>query len=113
MKQDYEVLYFQNFIEESVKSLGKPAIYLRSYGWNNSTDIQKINDSMDVYRSMLPVDMFNALHNSEFVFLLLEDMEEAIQFCEDTFPKSQASCEKEFYIHCSIINEQGQTIYSN
>jgi len=113
MVQDYETLYLANFIEKSVELIGKPVIYLRSYGWNNSTDVEKINQSMDVYKSMLPVDMFDALHQSEFVFLVLEDIEEAIQFCEDTFPKDQASCEKEFYIHFSIMNELGQTVYSN
>lgn len=113
MVQDYETLNFANFIEKSVELIGKPVIFLRSYGWNNSTDVEKINNSMDVYRSMLPIDMFNALFQSEFVFLIIENIEEAIQFCEDTFPQSQAECEKEFYIHCSIINETGQTIYSN
>lgn len=113
MKQDYETLYLANFIEKSVALIGKPTVFMRSYGWNNSTNIDKINESMDVYRSMLPEDMFNALHESEFVFLVLEDLEEAIQFFEDTFPKDQASCEKEYYIHFSIMNELGQTIYSN
>lgn len=113
MVQDYNTLYFANFIEKSAELIGKPVIYLRSYGWNNSTNVEKINQSMEVYKAMLPLDIFTALHNSEFVFLIIEDIQEAIQYCEDTFPKSQAECEKEFYIHCSIINEIGQTIYSN
>lgn len=113
MKQEYDTLHLANFIEKSVQLIGKPVVYMRSYGWNNSTDVDKINQSMDVYKQMLPVDMFNALHDSEFVFLILEDIEEAIQFFGDTFPKSQSECEKEYYIHFSIINEIGQTIYSN
>lgn len=113
MKQNYETLYFSNFIERCVESLGKPIIYLRSYGWNNSTNIEKINESMQAYKNILPSDMYDALFESEFVFLVLENIAEAIDFCEDIFPESQASCEKEFYIHFSIINELGQNIFSN
>lgn len=113
MTQDYTVLHFANQIEKFANLLGKPVVYLRSYGWNNSTDVEKINQSMDVYKSMLPIDIYNALHDSEFVFLEIDNLEEAIQYCEDTFPKDQSKCEKEFYIHCSIINELGQTVYSN
>lgn len=68
---------------------------------------------MQAYKNILPSDMYDALHESEFVFLVLENILEAIDFCEDIFPESQASCEKEFYIHFSIINELGQNIFSN
>lgn len=113
MIQDYETLYLDNFIERTAQSLGKPIAYLRSYGWNNSTDIEKINESMEVYKELLPIDIYNALHDSEFVFLILEDINEAVEFFEENFPESQSDCDKEFYVHYTVVNELGQTIVSN
>lgn len=113
MNKDYQIFPLENFIEQASKAFGKPVVFLRSYGWNHSTNIDKINESMDVYKELLPLDMFLALKQSEFVFLVIEDISDAMEFFDDTFPKSQAECEPEFYIFYSVVNELGQTVLSN
>lgn len=113
MYTNYEILFFEHFIGETAKQLGKPVIYLRSYGWNQSKDVDKINASMELYKDILPIDIFTSLQQSEFVFLFPEDLEQALIFCEDSFPDDQADCELEQYIHYSLYNDQGQLIASN
>lgn len=110
---EYECTYFQDMIEEYAKSQQKCVVYLRSYGWNNSTDVDKINESMEVYKQILPLDIFTALTQSEFVFVTLDDIQQAMDFFDDVLPEDQASCEKEFYIHFSIYNTLGQVVASN
>lgn len=114
MNTDYDVFYFDNFIERYAATTGKGVIYLRSYGWNNSSDVDAINASMDLYRDLLPLDMFTALQQSEFVFVEVDDLDDTIEFLETTFPESQENCAvPENYIHFSLYNSLGQSVLSN
>lgn len=114
MNTNYEGFYFDNFIERYAVAKGKAVIYLRSWGWNNSSNVDAINASMDVYREILPIDLFTLLSNSEFVFVEVDDIDEAYDFVSDNFPVSQESCTTpENYIHFTLYNELGQTIASN
>jgi hypothetical protein len=110
---DYQAKYFEEFIGDYAKIKQKAVVYLRSYGWNNSTDIDKINQSMEIYKSILPLDLFTALHQSEMIFVEIDDIKEAMNFFDDVLPEDQASCELEQYIHYSIYNSQGQIIANN
>lgn len=114
MNTQYDVFYFDNFIERYAAAVGKAVIYFRSYGWNNSSDVDAINASMDFYRDRLPLDLFTALHNSEFVFIEVDDIAEAEEFLTSNFPESQASVSTpEKYIHFTLYNSLGQSILSN
>lgn len=113
MQTEYEIFQFDNFIEKAALALKKPVVFIRSYGWNHSQNIEKINESMDIYRDLLPLDMFESMRMSEFIFLTLDNIEEAMLFFDETFPKSQADCDPELYVFYSIINELGQTILTN
>lgn len=114
MNSDYEVFYFDTFIERYAIAKGKCVIYLRSHGWNNSSDVDAINTSYQLYKDILPADMFTSLQNSEFVFVEVDDIEDTIEFLETSFPGSQESCViPENYIHFTLYNELGQTILSN
>lgn len=113
MNSEYTVYFFQNFIEKYAQVTGKAVAYIRTYGWNNGKDIDKINQSMEVYSQILPLDMITVMRNSEFIFVEIENLEEAMQFFEDNFPQDQASCETEFYVHFSLYNSLGQLILSN
>lgn len=113
INSDYTCKYFEELIEEYANYTGKCVVYLRSYGWNNSDNIEKINESMEVYKNLLPLDMFTALHQSEFVFVTIEDIQEAINFFDEILPEDQSKCEKEFYIHYTIYNSLGQVIANN
>lgn len=111
---NYNVFYFDNFIEKYAATIGKPVIYLRSFGWNNSSNIDSINQSMSFYEQLLPTDVFNSLKNSEFVFMEMNNIQEAVTFVEDNFPTSQTDVGyPELYIHFSLYNELGQIILSN
>jgi hypothetical protein len=93
--------------------IGKPHIYIRTYGWNNSTNVDKINESKEVYKNILPKDMFITLDQCEFSMIEVNDVKEAMEFCEDNFPDSSTECEPEFYIHYTIFNAEGQILESN
>ena len=111
---NYDVFHFDNFIERYVASNNKSLIYLRSTGWNNSSDVDAINASYDLYRDLLPLDLFTALQNSEFVFVEVHDLAEAEEFLTSNFPQDQASCTRpEDYIHYTLFNATGQTIMAN
>ena len=111
---NYDVFYFDNFIERYVASNNKSLIYLRSTGWNNSSDVDAINASYDLYRDLLPLDLFTALQNSEFVFVEVHDLVETEEFLTSNFPENQASCARpEDYIHYTLFNAAGQTIMAN
>lgn len=114
MNTDYEVFYFDNFIGRYAAQLGKPVVYLRSYGWNHSTNVDAINASYDLYKEILPIDWWTALKNSEYVFVEVEDLNETIEFLDNYFPESQEGTQTpENYIHYSLYNAQGQIITSN
>lgn len=109
----YSIYELQTFIEKYAQAVNKPLIFFRSYGWNNSTDVDAINESMDIYRQLLPLDLFTSLHQSEFCIMEMDTIIEAEEFLLDKFPESQAQVKKEMYIHYSLYNDQGQVILSN
>jgi len=110
----YDIFFLDNFIERYAKAIGKSVIYLRSYGWNNSSNVDLINQSMEFYTAILPLDIFTSLHGSEFSFVEVDDVNEAAEFLETNFPKSQEACSVvEYYIHYSLYNDQGQLVLSN
>jgi len=94
--------------------LGKPVIYIRTYGWNNSSNVDKINESMEIYKNILPVDIFNTMKNTEFLFIEVDNIVEAEEFLSHNFPESQSNVGfPELYVHFSLCNELGQIILSN
>jgi hypothetical protein len=114
MNSEYQIFFFDNFIERYAKLSGKPIIYIRTYGWNNSQDVEKINESMSIWQDILPNDMFTVMKNSEFSFVEVSNLEEAVDFLETNFPTSQAEVAfPELYVHFSLCNELGQIILSN
>jgi hypothetical protein len=114
MNTEYQIFHFDNFIENYAKMLGKPVIYIRTYGWNNSSNVDKINESMEIYKNILPVDIFNTMKNTEFLFIEVDNIVEAEEFLSHNFPESQSNVGfPELYVHFSLCNELGQIILSN
>ena len=111
---NYNTFYLDNFIEKYAAQLGKPVLYLRSTGWNASSDVDAINASYAVYENILPNDIWTALKNSEHVFCEVDDDIADVQtWLGDNLPESQASCTTpENYIFYSLVNAQGQIIES-
>lgn len=111
----YDTFYFDNFIERYADERGKTILYLRSTGWNASSDVDAINASYEVYKDILPNDLWTALKNSEHVFCEVDDDIADVQtWLGDNLPESQASCTTpENYIFYSLVNSDGQTIASN
>ena len=114
MNTSYDVYYFDNFIENYALMKGKPVVMLRSYGWNNSTDVDAINASYETYKSILPLDMWTALKQSEYVSMEVDDMQMTIEFLESNLPDSQeTTTTPENYIFYSLCTAQGQIIANN
>ena len=112
---NYNTFYLDNFIEKYAAQLGKPVLYLRSTGWNASSDVDAINASYEVYKDILPNDLWTALKNSEFVFCEVDDdVADTMEWLSDNFPSSQASTTTpENYIFYSLVNAEGQQVASN
>lgn len=114
MNTDYEVFYFDNFIGRYAAAIGKPVVYFRATGWNTSTNVDAINASYDLYRDILPLDLWTALKNSEIVFMEVEDLDDVQNFLDNDLPESQAStATPENYIFYALYNAEGQLITSN
>lgn len=114
MNKNYETFYFENFIENYAATKGKAVLYLRSTGWNSSTDVDAINASYDLYKSILPLDIWTALKESEHVFLEVDDLEDTLNFVQAVLPDSQATTSNPVnYIFWSLVNSDGQTINNN
>lgn len=113
MNTEYQVYFFENFIEKYAQATGKCVAYIRTYGWNNTSDIDKINESISLYEDLLPTDFITVMKNSEFIFVEIEDISEAIDFFESYFPENQENCEPANYVHFSLYNHLGQIVLSN
>jgi hypothetical protein len=110
---EYNCVYFEDMVAKYVTMLGKPVIFIRTYGWNNYTDQEKIQQSKDLYKSTLPLDMYTTMEQCEFSVVEIDDIEEAIEFCEDNFPESSDKCEPEFYVQYQVFNVLGQVVANN
>lgn len=114
MNTSYELFYFDNFIESYARLANKPVVYYRSTGWNNSSNVDAINASYETYRTILPLDLWTALKQSEHVFMVVDSIEDTMTFVENNLPESQAGTSvPENYIFYSLCNAEGQTIASN
>tara|TARA_B100000035_G_scaffold234050_1_gene202321 strand:- start:997 stop:1344 length:348 start_codon:yes stop_codon:yes gene_type:complete len=112
---NYNTFYFDNFIERYAAQIGKPVLYLRSTGWNTSSNVDAINASYALYKDILPGDLWTALKNSEHVFCEIDDdVADTMEWCGDNLPASQASTTTpENYIFYSLVNAEGQQLASN
>jgi hypothetical protein len=109
----YNCIYFDDMVAKYVTMLNKPVIFIRSYGWNNSADEQKIQQSKEIYKNSLPLDVYTTMDQCEFSVIEIDDVEEAIEFCEDSFPESAEKCDPELYVYYKVFNAQGQVVASN
>lgn len=109
----YKIYDLTALCQQHARNLEKEIVYFRAYGWHNSTDVDKINESMDVYRTVLPTDIFSELHESEYAIMEVDNLIETMDFLGENLPESQANCTKEYYIHYTIFNSIGQIIASN
>jgi len=113
MNSFYQCFDLSTFISEYAKAVQKPVVFIRSWGWNHGNDVDKINTSMQVYKQFLPTDIYLWMHGSEFIFIELENLEEAMEFFAENFPESQSETSPEMYMHYSIYNSIGQIVDSN
>jgi hypothetical protein len=114
MNTEYEVSYFDNYLEKAAAALGKATVYFRATGWNSTADVDAINASWDMYKTILPLDLWTALKSSEHVFMEVENLTDTITFLDDNLPQSQATCTNPVnYIFYALYNDQGQQIATN
>ena len=111
---NYTIDYLQDFIGASAKMQEKTIIFLRSTGWNSSSDVDAINASRNLYKTRMELDVWTGLDQSEYVFIVCDNTEEALEYCEDLFPSSKEACSRpEDYIFYAVYNPQGQLLADN
>ena len=110
---EYQLYDLQTFIGRYAALAGKPLVFFRVYGWNNSTDVDAINASIALYDGMLPVDYMILFKDSEYVVLELEEMGDIMNFLQDNFPPQQEGTPTEQYIFYALYNAEGQVILDN
>lgn len=114
INQNYQIYDLETSIGRHVALRGVPMIYIRAYGWNNTDDVAKINESREIYKGILPLDLWTQMDQSEYNLIELESLDGVVDFLEDSFPESQATCtEPAQYIFYALYNELGQVIESN
>lgn len=92
----------------------KPIIFLRTVGWNDpSSDVEKVLEFKEIYKNLLPLDIYTCITETEFSIIEIDNIEEAISEIGDIFPENKDSCEQELYIYFAIFNDEGQLIISN
>ena len=112
---DYQVYDLETAIGKYAAKIQQPVLFLRTTGWSNSSDVDKINASRAIYANTVPADIYNQLINGEWHVTVLDEMSDIQQFLIDTFPESQAqvASNPEMYIFYALYNDQGQVIDSN
>lgn len=110
---EYQLYDLQTFIGRYAALAGKPLVYFRVYGWNNSTNVDAINSSIALYNDTLPVDYMVLFKDSEHVVLELEEMGDVMNFLQDSFPAQQEGTPTEQYIFYALYNTEGQVILDN
>jgi len=110
---EYQIYDLQTFIGRYAALVGKPLIFFHVYGWNNSTDIDAINASMNLYSEILPLDFTTLFRDSEYLIVEMESIDEAEAFLSDNFPSRQIDVPKEEYIFYALYNDKGQVILDN
>ena len=110
---NYQAFQFSEMISDYAKRIEKPFVFIRASGPHSTNDVEVANKTFDLYRSILPLEIYTILFYNEIFFLSFDDIEQALEFCEDYFPSSQTKCSPEEYVHYSIYNKEGQLIFSN
>ena len=112
---NYQVYDLETAVGKYAAKIQQPVLFLRTTGWNNSSDVDKINASKAIYADTIPTDMYNQLINGEWHVTVLDEMSDIVKFLDDTFPESQAQVvdDPEMYIYYALFNDQGQVIDSN
>ena len=112
---NYQVYDLETAIGKYAAKIQQPVLFLRTTGWNNSSDVDKINASKAIYADTVPTDMYNQLVNGEWHVTVLDELSDVEQFLDDTFPTSQAqvASNPEMYIYYALFNDHGQVIDSN
>ncbi len=112
---NYQVYDLETAVGNYAAKIQKPVLFLRTTGWSNSNDVDKINASKAIYADTIPTDMYTQLVNGEWHVTVLDELSDIQQFVTDTFPESQAqvASNPEMYIFYALYNDQGQVIDSN
>ena len=114
MNSSYDAFYLDNFIENYAALKGKAVVYLRSTGWNASSDVDAINASQELYKDILPLDLWTLLKNSEHIFAEVDDFIDMRNFLDSNLPDSQAgTTTPENYIFYALYNSDGQLVSTN
>jgi len=104
-----EVKRLIDLIEETVKT---PTVLVRSIG-PYQTDAETKQKVFNLYKNILPDEVYVAFIQDEFITVSFDTTEEAVEFCEDHFPLVNKECPSEQYVKVWVYNQNGEIVYSN
>lgn len=105
-----EVKRLVDLLEETIKT---PTVLIRGVGPHNEVDSEKSKAAFELYKNMLPDEVYVAFSQDEFITVSFNTSEEAIDFCEDNFPVNKDKCPSSQYVQVWAYNESGELLYSN
>ena len=112
---EFQMYDLESVLGKYAAKVQKPCVFIRTTGWNDSSDVDKINESKAVYQDTVPSDMYTQMINGEWHIMELDELADIETFLTDTFPTSQAQVAStpEMYVFYALYNDQGQIIASN
>ena len=55
LNSEYHATYLDDFIGAAAAAKGKAVVMIRSWGWNNTSDVAAINASREFYKPLIPL----------------------------------------------------------
>jgi len=111
---DYQLFGTEDYLgilEKYVQGLNRPVIIVEKVGINNSTNEEKINEAYDLYKNLLPIEVFAALKQEKIFSVLFHSNGLAEDFARDFFPLKKT--DDEIYVKVMVFNNSGQLMYDN
>lgn len=105
-----EVKRLVDLLEETIKT---PTVLIRGVGPHNEADPEKSKAAFEVYKNILPTEVYTAFSQDEFITVSFNAVEEALDFCDDNFPVNKDKCPPEQYVQVWVYNESGELLFSN
>lgn len=111
---DYQLFGTEDYfgiLESYVRGLNRPVLIVEKVGINNSEDQEKIDAAYELYKQILPVEIFAALKQEKIFSVLFHSNGLAEDFARDMFPAKKT--DDEIYVKVLYFNNNGELLYDN
>lgn len=108
-----EVKHLFDIVEHYVKTKNTTIVFFRNQKLERSDDVQKINEVWEYYKEHLNDVVYYAITHSEYNIIEFMNVDSAIEFIEDNFPRRDQVPELIYWFHCSVFDPNGVMVYEN